>query len=58
MVSLSNTHFPSKGIPPGRKGVDPVAINILVACIVAMELSEEVTKREEEPTESAEAPWT
>ena len=53
--SLSNTLFPSKGIPPGRKGVDPVAINILDADNVVMELSVDVTKREEEPPESAKA---
>mmetsp|Transcript_46899 Transcript_46899/g.99632 ORF Transcript_46899/g.99632 Transcript_46899/m.99632 type:complete len:265 (-) Transcript_46899:81-875(-) len=58
--SLSKTLFPSNGMPPGRKGVDPVATSILSAFNVAMDMSLDVMKRLEDPPESAKAasPWT
>lgn len=55
-----NSRLPSNGIPPGLKGVLPVAINILSAFNVVMKLSESVTNKLLEPPESAKAaePWT
>ncbi len=56
MESESKMRFASKGIPPGRKGVDPVAIKILSAFnvdIVPLPLlppipESDVTTREED----------
>ena len=57
---ILNSRLPSKGIPPGLKGVLPVAINILSAFNVVIKLSESVTNNDDEPPESAKAaePWT
>ena len=54
--TISNySRLPSKGIPPGLKGVLPVAINILSAFNVVIKLSESVTNKLLEPPESAKA---
>ena len=50
-----NSRLPSKGIPPGLKGVLPVAINILSAFNVVIKLSESVTNNDDDPPESAKA---
>ena len=51
----NNSRLPSNGIPPGLKGVLPVAINILSAFNVVIKLSESVTNNDDEPPESAKA---
>ena len=53
--SLSNTRFPSNGMPPGRNGADPVASRIFSACTVEQILSSAVTNKDDEPPESEKA---
>ena len=63
MESESNTLRPSKGIPPGRKGVDPVAMRVRLAVRVAMDDDDDdddgsgVIISDEGPPESAKAAW-